>query len=225
MGVTWISIISYEKYSKTATHSPPLRPDQPSYRLSWITITPQLREFCQQFLRDHPEASQQDLGLRNRQSLGLDPDWTYDVFVELLVHPLDPFRPCPDAAITDESCGLDFARDGNDSDNVRLTSLTGSTPQAFVRNCREFFHALIFQIIRPGVQPFTGLGYTFDRGNPQSRVGASEFILIPGAPHQMKGTPGAARNYCTPNGRSLPVPSLLTRGALASERETLPTLP
>jgi len=43
--------------------------------------------------------------------------------------------------------------------------------------------------------PWTGLGYTYDWGNPDSEVGASEFILVPGAAYQVKRAVPTAE-YC-----------------------------
>jgi len=45
--------------------------------------------------------------------------------------------------------------------------------------------------------PWTGLGYTYDWGNPDSDVNASEFILVPAAPYTIEAVvPTMA--YCRP---------------------------
>jgi len=57
---------------------------------------------------------------------------------------------------------------------------------------------LYYRSIRPALQPWTGLGYTYDWGNPVNHVGASEFILIPGAAYNIKGAEPTPK-YCQPS--------------------------
>ncbi|MCX7068479.1 MAG: hypothetical protein NTW85_12405 [Methylococcales bacterium] len=44
--------------------------------------------------------------------------------------------------------------------------------------------------------PWTGLGYTYDWGNDDSDIGASDFILMPNAPYQIKQVL-TTHEYCT----------------------------
>ncbi|MFM7442130.1 MAG: hypothetical protein ACKO2V_26610, partial [Snowella sp.] len=148
-------------------------------RLIWVTASPQVKEFCKQYLKQNPQATEAELKLRLQQYLGLDPNWNYDVFVEMWVKPQDLFRPCVDPEISDKQCNLNFPKDGK-------AKVIGATQGASIENYKPFYETLYYQSIRGGLQPFTGLGYTYDWGNPNSRVGASEFILVPGAAYEIK---------------------------------------
>jgi hypothetical protein len=89
----------------------------------------------------------------------MPPDTDYTHFVEMYVYPFDLFRPCPDPGITDRECELDF-------------------PEGlFISTDTDY--AAVYQEVKNGTDgyPFTGLGYTYDWGNPESRVGFSEFIV------------------------------------------------
>ena len=183
--VTWKSQQSYEKYLKTANNT-----SQDQSRLIWVTVSPQVKEFCKQYLKDNPNATAADLKLRLQQYLGLDPNWNYDVFVEMWVDPRDLFRPCVDPEVTDKQCNLDFQKDAK-------PKVIGATQGAAIENYQPFYENLYYRSIRSGMQPFTGLGYTYDWGNPKSRVGASEFILVPGAAYKVKEAVPTL-NYCKP---------------------------
>ena len=186
--VTWKSQQSYEKYLKTAKNSP-----QDENRLIWVIASPQIKEFCKQYLKDNPNATEADLKLRLQQYLGLEPNWKYDVFVEMWVDPRDLFRPCVDPEITDKQCNLDFPQGAK----PKVIKVIGATQGASIENYKPFYENLYYTSIRSGMQPFTGLGYTYDWGNAKSRVGASEFILVPGAAYQVKEAVPTL-NYCKP---------------------------
>ncbi len=171
--VTWKSQGSYDRYLKPQTHSSP-REDQ----LLWVTVAPQVKAFCQRYLSQHPNATAADLTLRLKQYLGLNPNWNYDQFVELWVNPQDLFRPCVNPDIKQRQCSLNFS---NESPKV-----AGFTPGADIKDYQSFYQTLYFRSIRSALQPWTGLGYTYDWGSPISHVGASEFILVPGAAYAIK---------------------------------------
>lgn len=173
--VTWKSQCDYEKYIENETHT-----SQGEKHMTWVTAAPQVQAFCQSFVRNNPNG---DLNLRLKQYLGLKPDSHYEVFVELWVDPADLFRPCVDPEIHDTGCELKFAE--NEVPQVRN-----------IVNYPAFYKNLYFNDFRsrPGV-PWTGLGYTYDWGNPHSRVGASEYILRPGSPYQIKRDVTTAE-YC-----------------------------
>jgi hypothetical protein len=68
-----------------------------------------------------------------------------------------------------------------------------------IQNYPDFYKNLYFSDFRslPGV-PWTGLGYTYDWGNPLTIKGASEFILKPGTSYTInKVTPTV--EYCGPD--------------------------
>lgn len=171
--VTWKSQSSYENYIKPNSSSPK-REDQ----LIWVTAAPQIKEFCQRYLKNYPKATEADLKLRLKQYLGLNPDWNYDLFVEIWVSPQDLFRPCVNPDITQRQCPLNF--------EGAAPKVTGVTPEAGIQNYPSFYQALYFRSIRSALQPWTGLGYTYDWGSPIGHVGASEFILVPGAAYAVK---------------------------------------
>lgn len=179
LAVTWKSQKSYDKYIKSANNSPKdYDTDRP--KLIWVTVAPQVQEFCKKYLSNNPNATEEDLKLRLKQYLGLAPDWDYDVFVEMWVSAKDLFRPCVDPEITDGRCETDFTEDTK-------PTVMGSTQNLTIKDYKMFYKKLYYNSIRPAIQPFTGLGYTYDWGSlNNSRVGASEFILIPGATYEVK---------------------------------------
>lgn len=181
--VTWKSRQAYESYLL-----PNQRTAEGEGHVIWVTPAPRIQEFCQQYRRLNPTATQGDLELRLKQRLGLAPGWSYDLFVELWVSPSDIIRPCVDPDPSDTTCELNFG---------------ATTPQ--VKNIADyprFFKNLYFNDFRgaPGV-PWTGLGYTYDWINPQARpsveVGESEFILAPDTPYVIdRAVP--TESYCRP---------------------------
>lgn len=180
--VTWKSQSVYEQYIQPKRNSPK-REDQ----LIWVTAAPQVKAFCQTYLKNHPTATEDDLKLRLKQYLGLNADWNYDRFVELWVKPQDLFRPCVDPDITRRQCKLNFEGD--------IPKLTGITKGSGIQNYQSFYQSLYFKSIRAALQPWTGLGYTYDWGSPITHVGASEFILIPGAAYTVKQAESTLK-YC-----------------------------
>jgi len=177
LAVTWKSQSSYESNLRDKTQTS----DAEAY-VVWVTLAPQVQRFCQNYLREHPRATDADVILRLKQYLGLSASWSYDVFLEMWVDPSDVFRPCVDPEPTDSTCNLEFA-----------------TPAPMVKgiaNYPAFYKNLYFGDFRigPGV-PWTGLGYTYDWGNARSREGASEFILSPGARYEIRRVVPTAQ-YC-----------------------------
>ncbi len=178
--VTWKSQGSYDQnikpHAATSTNE--------AY-VVWVTTAPQVQAFCSNYHRAQPNATDADVELRLKQYLGLHYDWSYDIFVELWVDPNDLFRPCVDPEIDDNTCSLSFDKDNPPT----VEGIADYT--AFYKNL--FFDDFRYQ---PGV-PWTGLGYTYDWGNPSTSEGASEFILRPGSPYTIAGTTPTAE-YCRP---------------------------
>jgi len=165
---TWASQNSYEHFLK-----PHNRTSENPEHVVWVTTVPQVRSLCAEMLAANPQISKEAVELRLKQYLGLNPDWRYDVFIEMWVAPADLFRPCVDPQIGDNSCDLHF---GDDIPAVKN-----------IADYRVFFEHLYYKSFRgsSGV-PWTGLGYTYDWGNPESEEGASEYILVPGASYEIK---------------------------------------
>lgn len=182
--VTWKSQSTYDRYIKPNTQSSK-REDQ----LLWVTVAPQVKEFCQRYLQQHPQATEAELVLRLKQYLGLSPNWQYDQFVELWVSPRDLFRPCVNPDITQRRCPLNFVG--------TPPKVTGQTQGSGIQDYQAFYQTLYFRSIRAALQPWTGMGYTYDWGSPISRVGASEFILVPGATYAVKQAVPTLK-YCQP---------------------------
>lgn len=159
--VTWKSTSAYEGYLLPFTQT-----SSSEDYVTWVTLAPKVENFCRNFMKNHPTATEAQLNLRLKQYLGLNSDWNYDVFVELWVNPSDVFRPCVDPDPSDSSCALDFGATIPKVKNIA--------------NYKNFYQNLYYKSFRqkPGV-PWTGLGYTYDWNNITHKIGASEFILSP----------------------------------------------
>lgn len=119
----------------------------------WVTAVPELQEFCSGLTLD-PKA----LTLRLEKYLGLPAHNGKTKFVEMWVNPSDVFRPCPDKEVDDSRCELDFPQNVDEAHKQWIVNQ----------------HAL-------KGYPWTALGYTYDWGNSESTVGASEFVVRKGA--------------------------------------------
>lgn len=191
--ITWKSQDTYDRFIQPVTNT--LKDES---RVIWVTASPQVRELCREYLKNNPQATEEDLELRLKKYLGLAPDWQYDVFVEMWVSPQDLFRPCVDPQIDDQQCNLVF-------DETTPDKIEGITPGSGIQDYRAFYKDLYFKSIRPDrlsqgftvQQPWTGLGYTYDWGNPDKPVGASEFILLPGAAYTVRRAEPTLK-YCKP---------------------------
>jgi hypothetical protein len=127
----------------------------------WVTAVPQVKYLCNWFPKE-PQA----LTLRLEQFLGLPANNGKTKFVEMWVKPADLFRPCADPEISDHECELDFP----------------ASPVATINQSHiDWFNKLKGQSYGERGYPWTRLGYTYDWGNPHSEMGASEFVVKPGA--------------------------------------------
>lgn len=186
--VTWKSSQSYDKFIKNNTNTNPAE----DYVI-WVTTAPQVQKFCQAYMRDNPGTTLDALNLRLKQYLGISPDLKlkYDVFVELWVNQNDLFRPCVDPEIHDSTCDLKFGEQSKPIPEVSNIS-----------NYKSFYQNLYFNDFRYRQSndtktgtPWTGLGYTYDWGNPNTPVGASEFIIVPNAPYTIAAAI-PTKEYC-----------------------------
>lgn len=143
----------------------------------WVTPAPQLQTFC----KTVPE---EKLVGRLNQYLGLPPATENDnarYVVELWVRPENLFRPCPDAEIDDAACGLQFP--------ASATSEHKNWINAYYASSYGFWQSTHY--------PWTGLGYTYDWCNADTRVGASEYVVRAGSIVEVTGKFERAI-YCAP---------------------------
>lgn len=180
--ITWIRAAELNGYKQNGTWVTSAPKD------IWITVVPEAKEFCQQFVRDHgPDIEQ--LTLRLEQRLGLPPGAGKTTFLELIVK--DPsqitnlFRPCGDPSVSTNTCAAGPPSSTNAQYSTWfLNQYYGSFAQA-----------------RPDQYPWTGLGYTFDWAQRSDggfvRYGSSEFVIPKGAPIEVEGSTATA-DYCKP---------------------------
>jgi len=167
-----------------------------TYGAVWLTAVPRLQDFCRS-LRLPPD----ELDIRLRQLLGLRPDAAYDAFVQVWIDPKDFFRPCADPEITDRECTLNLTVDDSTNDQCpwkdsfqnqtsakwitatqdHLTWMCDNWTRSFPANPRDGF-------------PWTGLGYTYDWGQPNP-VGQSEFVALQGTTVVIESITGT-EEYC-----------------------------
>lgn len=178
---TWKTRKAYDGYIKNNQKSSP----DPNYAI-WVTAAPQVKVFCQSYLRENPKATDNQLDMRLKQYLGLppDPDQKYHVFVEPWVSPENMFRPCVDPEINDNKCDL---------------KIPDHFPSvANISDYGAFYQSLYFNRFRRANRyPWTGVGYTYDwnKGANESKFGVSEFILIPDTPYKIERDV-STRKYC-----------------------------
>jgi hypothetical protein len=148
----------------------------------WVTAAPQVETFCHHYLLENPKATDDQLNQRLKQFMGLPLDAKNDFFVELWVRPRDIFRPCVDPEINDKKC------------NPKIPDLFSFVPN--IPDYGAFYKNLYFKSFRASSgYPWTGMGYTYDWGNQKSKFGASEFILTPNTPYEIKKAV-KTREYC-----------------------------
>lgn len=160
---------------------------------SWVTVASELKNH----LGNAPTL------LRVCQVLGLPvpaPGQTLEntCVIELYISPLDLFRPSPDPEITDHEAELTFPTDGfRKYDDTRLVysempcdaarcpncTASGKCGMTTYKNWFDSRRAYVYsQTAVNGPYPWTGLGYTYDWGNPAApHIGLSEFVINSGS--------------------------------------------
>ena len=162
----------------------------------WLTAVPFAQDFCRS-LGLPPDK----LRLRLAQLLGLPPDSEDDAFVQMWVDPKDFFRPCADPEITDRECTLNLTVHGSPEDqcpwadssegqvSARWVTVTGEHLDWMCGNWSKSFP----EDPRKGY-PWTGLGYTYDWGQPNP-VGQSELVAPKGTTVVIESITGT-EEYC-----------------------------
>ncbi len=176
----WLKVVLWTSESDYLKHYQSLTTDEiaiDTAELSnrrQVTLAPQVQQFCRRLKNNE----QLDVSFRLKQYLGLNPDHRYERFVELWVRSEDLFRPCADPDVADRFCNLEASK--KRPPKVKNIDDYG----AFLRLLKQ-------QSYQPDGRPWTRLGYTYDWAYGQRGVGASEYMLVPGAQFQLAG------NYST----------------------------
>jgi len=140
-------------------------------RAVWVTPVPEVQEKCKKF-------TDQDLALRLRQLIGLQPDAKFQFFVTMTVRASDVFRPATDPTTTTEwPC----------SDSTQATC--GESFPAWVTSdhikwiANQMLSSYVIAEEHNGAYsyPWTRLGYTYDWKPGADRYGASEYVIRPGS--------------------------------------------
>ena len=152
-----------------------------------MTVAPQIQQVCRGYLEEG--MSEQELVLRLRQLLGLEPGTEEVFFLEVWARPGDLWRPCADNETGDTVCGLSMP--ANVSDDYR--AWFNYTRAVQYVDCGEKYDTEQLGY------PWTQLGYTYD-WNPdnESHRGLSEFVIKPNADVYVAAEPATAE-YCRSN--------------------------
>ncbi len=130
----------------------------PTNSISWVTMVPELRNFCRNY---RLFAGTNYLGLRVLQLLGMPWNRANNTVVEYWVNPKYLARPSADPAITDNQSEPDFAYTNSLYCPVNPLHYSWYTNELVANTW-----------------PWSRLGYTYDWANPNSRgMGLSEFII------------------------------------------------
>ncbi|MDD3050895.1 MAG: hypothetical protein PHR06_07070 [Candidatus Cloacimonetes bacterium] len=104
-------------------------------------------------------SSEKHLLTRLKQLLGLPPSSENNYIVEMWINPENLRRPARDNEINDDTCQLEFPA------NADTTWI-------------NWFNHLLDIQYSDNPYPWTQLGYTYDWGNLESKVGLSEYIIL-----------------------------------------------
>jgi hypothetical protein len=147
-------------------------------RYTWVTPFPQLEDTCRGFKLSGPALHE-----RTIQYLGLRIDDDRPFVVELWVDPNDTFRPCADPETGDRKCDLG------------LPKLDGKEAKAGVLDHAGWFSKQFAYYYDQNPYPWTRLGYTYDWGDSDHHVGASEYVIRPGVSVWVAGV-SSLDDYC-----------------------------
>ncbi len=143
----------------------------------FVTLVPQVQQFCRRLAND----ATFQVDYRLKQYLGLNPNHRYARMVELWVPPQDLFRPCPDPETDDRFCHTERSPKGVTVRNIE--------------DYQGFLRKLSLDAYKPDGRPWTRLGYTYDWAYGVQGVGASEYMMIPGARYRFAGS-RTTDEYC-----------------------------
>lgn len=168
-GVVQLKVVSFMGYWR-ATNSYAVGPHTLTNWDQWVTVYPDLREFCANYHGDNQV-------FRIKELLGLPGSASSDTVVEFWISPDFLFRPTPEPAIDSVSAGLSA------SANAPLIATNCRTP-VFWPNWYNNNLATRYYDFSRGIgssYPYTQLGYTFDWGSDRPKQeGLSEFVIPSG---------------------------------------------
>ncbi|HOV85908.1 MAG TPA: hypothetical protein PLM79_06065 [Syntrophobacteraceae bacterium] len=145
----------------------------------WVTAVPELKEFVRKHVVPVPP-------LRVEQLLGLPPHTGKTKFVEIWADRKSLFRPSPDPEITDHEAELRFPTKVNPflkyDPGASMIEWNSDLQKEVKYTYPEWFnHRKRTIYTGDSPYPWTRLGYTYDWGNVQTRVGLSEFVILGGS--------------------------------------------
>jgi hypothetical protein len=167
----------------------------------WVTVVPELRNFfwgTRSFVSCPPTKE------RVVELMGLNPRRNYDVILELWVNMEDLYRPTPDPEITDHKA--EVAAQLNETIKVwDLDCRKWAFPNPYLFFSTDQSYQMWFAYnaattyynpsAPQNTAPWTRLGYTYDWGNSQNHVGASEFMIRIRPNLDGNGTSGVYATY------------------------------
>jgi hypothetical protein len=166
----------------------------------WVTVAPELRNFFwTQVLPSCPPSKE-----RAVQLMGLNPRRAYDVILEMWVNQEDLYRPTPDPGTTGHTAELAVQLDetinvwGKDCNKWAFSNpyLFFSTDQTYQMWFAYNAATTYYNPSAPqNTAPWTRLGYTYDWGNSNNHVGASEFMIKTHPNLDGQGTTGVYATY------------------------------
>ncbi|MEL6579081.1 MAG: hypothetical protein AAFQ14_04975 [Cyanobacteria bacterium J06621_12] len=173
-----VSTYAKPKYFEVGSH-------QTTSREVWVTVVPELQNFCTNYAQ-----TGQEISPRIEQLLGLAPSHQpAKSIVELWVDAKDLFRPTPDPEISDHEAELAFRPANN------FLRVSPEYQDWFNSRLNEFESQLKEMNPDHPAVPWTRLGYTYDWGESTNHVGLSEFVLSKGAELEVESV-STVDNYC-----------------------------
>jgi hypothetical protein len=160
---------------------------------TWVTIVPELKNY---FIGKACPPTR----LRIIQLKGLNPARDYSILLEMWVYPKDLFRPAPDPEITDHEGELSvkvaqdnwtFPSDSNAFlaliDEALYLEKAWVSPVKykdwFITAAQTYYDRTGDDVSKWG-SPWTRLGYAYDWGNADDRLGISEFRVVLNVPEK-----------------------------------------
>lgn len=156
--------------SSTATKLYPIGRIYPNYGDLWVTLYPELKNFCRDFQGP-------DRLMRVKQVLGINPSSANDTILEFWVSPDFLFRPTPEPAVNSVSAGVASSVSApRITSSYRVVSFWADWYNNAYNVCN---YGMVGGISSP--RAWTRLGYTYDWASTRpNHQGLSEFVVPSG---------------------------------------------